>query len=425
MPRDTVEALTTEFAGPLTSSEAGRARLVAERLRSELHTLLRRVPQSPRSALSLSKDWGLDRNISQKVLSALAPGIDAPTILSRLPGVDSLRKFVAAASTAAGMKSSDRAASAAVDAFDALVREVAGSQTRLIRRLRSESTAATSASEPQRSAEIDARRRLFHDAADVLGVTVDLLPHVGLIRPVPGQPDQTEGARAFGLLGLKWDDGPLPVRSYASAHHGDADELIAQMQHSSLSDRLSPHQGILPEFCSTPLPALTARESPGMTVLTIDPPSNKSAIDLVFGQRWGTDKHPTCYDEPVWSQFVGIKRPTRRLVFDVYMHRSMAMSCVPAIGAYRWCPDITADPLKHWDERLPGRLTLELLGPGLTNAGSPAWPRQGELARFVFNEIGWDPDEFVGFRCDAAYPIWNSAFFMSFDFRDPAALKSV
>lgn len=389
--------------------------VVGSRLRGELHNLLRRNPHTARSALSLAKEWGLDRNISQKVLSALAPEVDAATVLERVPGVESLRRFVKAASKAAGLAGPDPSASAAVDAFETLIHEMGGSQSGLIKRIRG--GAAGGSPETNLTAEVEARKRMFHDAADVFGLTVDVLPHIGLIRPVPTDAGRTEGARAYGLLGLKWDQGALPVTSAASAHRGERDAPVAEMRYTSLCDRCVAEHGLLPQFCTEPLPLLTVREGPGQSVVTADPPGDKRAIDLVFGQRWGTDKHPRQYDDAVWSQFVGIKRPTRRLLFDVYMHRSLAMQCVPIVGAYRWCPEVLANPLPSWNERLPGRVSLELLGPGLANAASPAWSRHAEMARFVFAELGWDAEEFVGFRCDVAYPIWNSGVFMSFDFR--------
>jgi hypothetical protein len=34
----------------------------------------------------------------------------------------------------------------------------------------------------------------------------------------------------------------------------------------------------------------------------------------------------------------------------------------------------------------------------------------------VFERVGWDPEQFVGYRCEVAYPVWQAAYCMLFDF---------
>lgn len=56
-----------------------------------------------------------------------------------------------------------------------------------------------------------------------------------------------------------------------------------------------------------------------------------------------------------------------------------------------------------------------MLGPGLRSAATAAWARHAELTARLFTEAGWDPEEFVGFRCETAYPVWRAGYFMSFN----------
>lgn len=384
---------------------------------------MKQLPARPRSALALSRTVAIDRNHCQKVFAALAPGLTPSEVVCRVPGIEGLTTFVNAVSKAAGRSQPDPSTLAAVRAFEKLIQTFGGSQHWLTRRLKAGSDDRFASAEELRSEAkaVESRRRLFHDAADVLGLMVDVLPQIALVRPVPDRPDRTEGAVAYGLIGLKWDAQPLPVASYSASLAGASDEFIDEVRRTPITKSLAEFNGLLPEFSTQPLPTLSPRESAGMTVLTIDPQPSDQKVDLTFAQRWGVDKHPRLYDDAVWSQYVGIKRPTRRVIFDVYMHRSLAMSCVPTVGAYRWAPGISSNPLHYWHERLPAEATLELLGPGLAKPESAFWSKHGALTRHLFAALGWDAAEFIGHRCEMAYPLWNSSLYMTFDFRSTDA----
>ena len=59
---------------------------------------------------------------------------------------------------------------------------------------------------------------------------------------------------------------------------------------------------------------------------------------------------------------------------------------------------------------------MQVLGAGLEHAGSDAYARHAEVAAEMFASVGWNAAEFVGYRCDVAYPIWRAAYCMLFDF---------
>ncbi len=73
---------------------------------------------------------------------------------------------------------------------------------------------------------------------------------------------------------------------------------------------------------------------------------------------------------------------------------------------------------QRWFDRLPDRPQLEHLGLGLGQTGSTAYPRITALIAHLCASQGCDPDEFVGYRCEVAYPVWGVQYLVSFDFGD-------
>ena len=403
---------------PLGPDELKRATLTGDRLRGCLLDLISRSPSSRGSALSMARETNLDRNVTQKVFAATAPGIEGVAVLMRAPGPGALRAFVAAAS--AGESALGTEALAAIDQFEVLIRDLGGSQSRLNQRLLYRE-AETGDGEEDR--ELRVRERLFNDTSELMGMRCEVLPFIGMARPVPSNPGQIEGVAGFGLMGMAWKGGPLPIKSQAMVLDSTKNELSASVEVDPLYQGLADREGLVAQFSTEPLPQVSRQHIRGLEVVTIDPASDRGGrVDLAFAHRWGNDSNPMMretVDERFWSQFVSIRRPTRRLVFDVYLHRTLARACVPYVGAYRWAPGVATDPLRAWNERLPGRIQLELLGPGLSLASSPAWSKHEAFARYLFERSAWSAEEFIGYRIDVMYPIWNAGYYVTFDFRPP------
>jgi hypothetical protein len=52
----------------------------------------------------------------------------------------------------------------------------------------------------------------------------------------------------------------------------------------------------------------------------------------------------------------------------------------------------------------------------LDRAASPAWQKQAELTKTAFERLGWNPNDFVGYRAEIPYPMWGGAYFAVFDY---------
>ena len=101
------------------------------------------------------------------------------------------------------------------------------------------------------------------------------------------------------------------------------------------------------------------------------------------------------------------------------MHRDLARTCIPALDTHLWRPDFAQQTGDRWQTRFAASPTLQLLGPGPHRAAPPAWPRMLDLTRYLFERLGRDPREYIGFRCEVDHPIWRAGYCVSFDFTRP------
>ena len=74
-----------------------------------------------------------------------------------------------------------------------------------------------------------------------------------------------------------------------------------------------------------------------------------------------------------------------------------------------WGTSLLAPPEDLWMTRFADQIQFTELGSGLESSASEAYTRQKELTLHLFKEHGWDPSEFVGYRCEMELPVWRSA----------------
>ena len=106
------------------------------------------------------------------------------------------------------------------------------------------------------------------------------------------------------------------------------------------------------------------------------------------------------------SHMFQIVTPSEVLNVDLLIHESMHISdALPrptvfgsALGGERlWeCHDV---------DELPMRVEVATLGRGIDVLHSPDVPQYPEMARFVFERLGWDADSFYAYRCRVDYPV--------------------
>lgn len=412
-----------EPATVLTASERAAAAELGRRLATELRSLLAHVPAEHQGASAMGRFLRIDRNTCQRVIASTAGDDHDEAVLVRLPGIEGLGQFLDAVETRlknGAVGEQVAAVRAAVRALERLIDRLGGSQRRLRQRLeadleRSADPAAAPSDSPAK------RQALFRAAAEVVGRWSDAVVSVVMIRPVPGQPDLTEAVRTRAYVGHTWRPGAVPLEIGESS----VPQLAVRRDeaaHQTLEHR--PARGhtpdlLLNEFCTKPWPRMTSRALGDRTVHVVDAdePPQEGVCDIVLSVRRSTpDRHPALAKPPVGEVSLLVTFPARRLVLDVFLHKDLADRCTPSCELHLYSPAGGPGGLARWSTRLPGGASMEPLGAGLRRAASTAYARHEELTAHVFERVGWNPAEFVGYRCDTAYPVWRAGYFMLFDF---------
>lgn len=405
---------TDDSTRELDASERAEAATIGVRLAEEFAQLVAELPVKPRKIRELAECLGVNWNTCQRLLAAIKARNEPLEVLIRAPGVQGLREIAARAEEKGCRPDTVVAANAAIDRFDSLVRRLGSSHTRL--RARVERTLGTDrivGPGGETEHDLQVRGRLHAGAVELMGKEMDLRLSISLVRPVPEQPAQIERAGVTGFIGQRARPGATPM-VVSFRHASDRPEGVDP---SIRYDAIGRGQSVLlSEFSTTPLPTVASRDPTGGVLHTIDPSAAQvgGAIDAVVGHRMAPVSHPATHDTPTMNLLCTMRSPARRMIFDTYLHRSLAKSSVPSAGVYLFLPSPGADS-PRWHERIPGEIELRLLAAP-SGGESDAWPRCGELTRALFEMVGWPADAFIGYRCDVRFPVCGASYMVTFDF---------
>jgi hypothetical protein len=330
-----------------------------------------------------------------------------------MPGTKGLRLLINAMKKQQYDQAVIEIASNAIEQFDVLIRECAGSHSKLIARIDARDEDET----PFELASLNARRALYHAATGITGRAAQTTISLYAFRHAPDDPDILQRAIVTGMIQTTVVPGGMPVViSNGNTIRWD-DEFAQALKNLDDSDAQgSTPDALLQEFCSQPLPTVTSRGSSETLIRVIDPKNldGPQTFDVVSAAR---SNHPVLdpSGQPIFDEVWSLSNcPSTRLIFDIYLHEDMERMYRPSIDAQMWNPNLSAPGGDKWVIRYPQLPTLELLGRGLTNAASKGYSRHKDLTQSFFERIGWDPDEFFGLRCEVEYPIWRGGYCMKF-----------
>ena len=324
-------------------------------------------------------------------------------------------------------KANIAAATSAVDRVERLLHELGGSQTRLASRIAATREHADSAS-PHRQEQLlrDRRAALFHASAEILGQSMDTWLVAHIFRPSPNKDGLMDQGMLRGVFGYRArrDAPAFALRSFGKndasvALQGQAPGAKPYQPLDARATGEVPEDTVFREFSTDPLPLVTARGTGKDTLVVVDSEhvSETRGVDFVLGHAlldaWGL---PALDNPPTHEVSTFISVPCARLVFDTFLHRSMARQCVPRPRLYRTTPGVFNDRSQHWHDMLPYAPTLQLLGAEPRIAGSPFYPRHAELLAAYFERVGWNMADFVGYRIELEYPLWSGYYTNVFDY---------
>ena len=415
---DSGVGVRAERAVPLRPAEAaGLADALAD-VRSAVGAVLEWVPAKSRRATDLARHLGMDRATVHRLIALSHSHGKGLEIVERAPGVEGMRGLIEAADAQGAPQRLTRGLTRAIDEFERVVREIAGSKRSLERRIRATvpvSSAETVAEAERRNRQ--ARREMMLAAAEVLGKRVEVRADVALFRASRERAGWLDCVQARGVFGCRARDGARPMvidyRNRAPHEGGAGDEPGAGAAITAL----------LEGFSSDPAPLVVSRGVGGRVRHVVDPARTRDgrSVDVAVAHRLPAScRHPGD-DEEDRRLEVGalVREPTGALIMDVYVEPAVLRGCTPAAELYVWSPGLDSSLADHWLDRVEPAPTVQLLGQGLGGAATSLHERHAAFTAEVFGRAGWDPAGFVGFRMTADPPQWGGGYFLVFDFDTP------
>jgi len=400
-------------AAPLTASQHARCERVAARLHGDLRALVAQLPEHAQGGSGMSRHLDVVRNTCQRVILALADHEPSIETLVKLPGTKGLGLFIEAMKKEEVDQTTVEIAQAGIEQFDGLIRDYGGSHSKLCARI----AAKAEDQRPLELASLQSRQALYQAAIGITGRAAEATISLYAFRHSPDDPDVLQRAIVTGLIQTTVIPGGMPVViSNGNTLRWD-DDLEQALKNLDDSDAQgATPDALLKEFCSHPLPTVTSRGSPESLIRVIDPQTleHPQTFDVVSAAR---SNHPFLdpHGEPIFNEIWSLANcPSKKLIFDIYLHEDMERLYRPSIDSQQWNPNLSAPGGDKWVLRYPQVPTLELLGRGLGNSSTDGYARHSELTESFFERIGWNPAEFFGIRCEVEFPIWRGGYCMKF-----------
>jgi hypothetical protein len=199
------------------------------------------------------------------------------------------------------------------------------------------------------------------------------------------------------------------------------DGAAAGLPHESGSPGESPllRPPIIPEFCQPRSPGLRQRVLDGEVEIELPegPVGTTSAVTVISGEtmRGVGSRYRRPGDEAAHLN-AHVRTPCDVLIHDLIVRTD-------TFGRLSPTADVFAEPdgmVSTWQRRdarhrLPIQTKVDYLGRGPAVTQAVEIPRYPELARYVFDRLGWDGGQFDVYRVRMRYPVMNSAVVLHVD----------
>jgi len=391
-----------EMAAVLGRVRAGLAEVIAAipgpvTDSADLHRALR----IPKTAC-----WRLYKAATAADLLAAAPYVPTPAVL---------RKFFEAAAAKGVRAGTIEAAARATADLERLVNKHAGDRATFDSMISSHLT-----TEEARQIGLAHRRLAFRGLKHILGVQAKTLLKFMAIQP-SADPTKVDVARVEGIIALRQlrRDAPLIVsRTCVVSVDGSVQKVCREPLGTAVgTDRMS----LLSEFCSQPLPEFREVEGPS-DVLQGELVSRgvgkcgeitcfEGHVVRQLGARYWSKEDPYC------NSCQKVRTPCEVVVLDLLVREGTFGKNLPS--AATCCEHFREfhGGEYAWQDRslLTTRETVSYLGRGAVVLQTQDFPRYAELARYVFDHLGWNDEAFDAYRCRIEYPVVPSTVIIYFE----------
>jgi hypothetical protein len=402
---------TTTLANGDRAGLQQRLTQLGVRLNRFLGDVLDALPGAPLGPADLARTTGIDKVLASRVLKAVRHS-DPIGVLHHIPGPDPLRRLLRAAGRRKVPAEILAAAESAIDEFGSLIRSEAGNRSAL--------DAMISAWIPEVRGEFELRRKqtAFRAMSELKGAAATVNLSTAFLRP-SDDGVHVDIVWVFGLLGLQRLRADSSVKFASRRFAKDESPRLPQTLDGITVEGL---EGLrLDTFCSNPPARLDVHHAGDVVhyMLADQGFGLRAATNLVFAEV--NLREMARYIPPEQKRkrhvFAEIATPAKFLLFDTFIHRDLYPGPDPELTVYDTVLEGVADPnnpARNID-RMDLCESIQSLGLGLARARSSAFPRYEDMLQMVYAKLGWNADEFRGYRCEMHYPPYGAQVVMAWD----------
>jgi hypothetical protein len=329
-------------------------------------------------AVDVATRFGLDRSLAWKVWH-IGYGTGATPSPAHIPGRLGYARFLDAAGVAGVGAEVIAEARASFAAFQQLLAHHAGD------RATADSMLGVLTEEGRTRRETALRREACRANAYFLGVQASSLYQLDvLLAPEPGfMPDLVRIRGHFGLLRMRAGVTWRLARTTLMRADGPSGELHRE----PLLGGDASEGGLMPEFCSRPLPLVTRRVVDGVTVedeLAPGEVGQGGAVDVVTGEWISRMPRSKAVRDAVTMR---VTTPAERLCYEVVAPPEVVERLTLRVHSTVQ----TEHPYMRAEDydQIPVLESFEDLGPVADAPAAPEIPRQGAIMRWVLGAM-WD-----------------------------------
>lgn len=386
---------------------------VGRQLAQSFQRLLDGTESRPSAPKDVARTYGMNAVFAQRLAAALKR-TDPLATLQQIPGPEPLRRLIEAARKKGVPEPLLEQATAANDAFQHIIRHVAGDRSGL--------DAIIAAWLPEARARIDndAKQSAYRGMRQLKGIAANTVFFTCFIHPGgPGQPrhDQLILRGHMGLRCVR-PGAPLTLSIRTGSTRPTPVESIG-----GVSVRENPRSILIDEFCCGLPLELSCHEIGDAAVYTFDwgdAVGISSARDIVLGELTRGFFRPSCPpDSPRPRSGVthGISVPAAVYFFDMILHKDVFPGRDPKMRVLELGESGAADPNDESREfeGLDTTDTVDPMGIGFQRLRTQDIPNYVELLEHACRKLGWNPAEMRCYRTRIEYPIFGSQVRMAFD----------
>jgi len=390
-----------------------RISLCGQRLTGALTGLISALPGPPQRPADLCRTLGINKDLASKVLLAIGK-VDPFAAAHFMPGPEALRRLVRAAARRKLDRGLIDTAESAVNDFDDLIRNVAGSRAEL------DSAISALLPEARERFEMGNKQAMFKAVANLKGLLAEVQLNSFLIAPPETDSGKLDIGVLYGYVGLRRLRPSIPI--VLSSGTTNPEQMNGESHVAYDGSPVSPERlnVLLTDFCSKPTPNVQLRR-PGPVyqyVLSGEDYGLQSSVEVFCGEvlRGYMDEYRDVGQKRKRAFSSEIEIPVKTLIQDVFIHDDIWPEREPELAVYDTGIYGSVDPNDPLRElhKLDFRESCQSLGQGMQRIRISEIPRYPEMLHYACREMGWDPSSFHGYRCQVRYPFYSSQISLLF-----------